>query len=127
MTTLEDQLNGVGDRVVQRLDELSRLSDDAAPGWSRPVFSDPYREARPLVARWMADAGLDVHVDPAGNVMGHRDGAGTGPPVVTGSHTDTVHGGGRFDGMVGVLSGIEVARMLRDSGAVLQHDLIVAD
>ena len=51
----------------------------------------------------------------------------TAKPLMTGSHTDTVHGGGRFDGIVGVMGAIEVVRLLRGSGIRLQHDLLIAD
>lgn len=127
MGTLDSELGEVGDRINSGITELAALVDDAAPGWSRTVFSEPYRQARPYVARRMSDAGLDVHVDAVGNVIGRRAGSANGSPIVTGSHTDTVQGGGRFDGMVGVLAGIEVARMLRDSGTQLDHDLLVVD
>jgi N-carbamoyl-L-amino-acid hydrolase len=76
----------------------------------------------------MRDAGLEVREDAAGNVIGRLPGASPGaPPLVTGSHTDTVHGGGRFDGIVGVLGGIEVARRLRETGTRLRRDLFVID
>lgn len=116
------------ERVWADLTELSSLVDDTQPGWTRQVFSEPYRPAREWVAARMRAAGLETHIDAAGNVVGrlpgrHRD----APVLMTGSHTDTVHGGGRFDGMVGVLGGIEVARTLRESGTVLDRDLVVVD
>lgn len=119
--------------------DAGRLTDDlealaasyaasATPGWTRQVFSDPYRASRDWVVGRMRDAGLDTHVDAAGNLVGRLPGRNPDLPVLmTGSHTDTVHGGGRFDGMVGVLGGIEVARLLRESGTLLEHDLVVVD
>jgi N-carbamoyl-L-amino-acid hydrolase len=74
----------------------------------------------------MQSAGLQTRVDEGGNLLGVR--AGTDPslkPIVIGSHSDTVTGGGRFDGMVGVLAAIEVARCLRDTA--LRHTLEVVD
>jgi N-carbamoyl-L-amino-acid hydrolase len=107
---------------------LAETTDPHAPGWTRQVFSEPYRASRDWVRRRMADAGLEVHVDPAGNIAGRLAGHRTGaPPVVTGSHTDTVHGGGRFDGIVGVLGAIEAVRRLHETGQRLDHDLLVID
>ena len=116
------------DRIRADLEELSTLSDGDQPGWSREVFGDQYREARTWVARRMQDAGLDVSYDGAGNITGVLAGRASGaPPLVTGSHTDTVAGGGRFDGMVGVLGAIELARCLQESGARWTRDLVVVD
>lgn len=122
-----DRLAPDAARLWADLTELSGLRDDAEPGWTRQVFSDPYRAARDWVAARMRDAGLAVTADPAGNIVGRRAGRHGGPPLVTGSHTDTVRGGGRFDGMVGVLGAIEVARRLRETGTELDHDLLVVD
>ncbi|MFJ9544364.1 M20 family metallo-hydrolase [Streptomyces sp. NPDC101225] len=115
------------ERLQADLHELSGLVEPDLDGWSRPVFSESYRAAREWVARKMADAGLQVHVDPVGNIVGTREGRGVRAALATGSHTDTVRGGGRFDGIVGVLAGIEVARRLRETGTVLEHDLRVVD
>lgn len=115
------------DRIWGHIDGLSRLTESATPGWSRRVFTDPYRVAREDVADRMRAAGLDAHIDAAGNVIGVLAGTGAPGALVTGSHTDTVHGGGRFDGIVGVAAGIEVAQALRESGQRLRHDLVVVD
>lgn len=115
-------------RVSADLEALSSLTDDAEPGWTRQVFSEPYREGRGHVRDLMRSAGLDAHVDAAGNVVGRLPGRNPSlPPLMSGSHTDTVHGGGRFDGMVGVVGAIEVARMLRENDIRLERDLIVVD
>ncbi|GAA1712864.1 Zn-dependent hydrolase [Kribbella yunnanensis] len=121
-------LNPSADRLATDLVELSALSDRDQPGWSREVFGEPYREARTWVARRMQDAGLEVSSDGAGNIVGILAGNSPGaPPLVTGSHTDTVAGGGRFDGVVGVLGAIELARCLRESGTKWTRDLVVVD
>jgi N-carbamoyl-L-amino-acid hydrolase len=106
------------------LHELAETTDPHAPGWTRQVFSEPYRASRDWVRRRMADAGLEVHVDPAGNIVGRLPAAAMPRPW---SHTDTVHGGGRFDGIVGVLGAIEAVRRLRETGQRLDHDLLVID
>lgn len=122
-----DRLAPDAARLWTDLHELSELRDDAAPGWTRRVFSEPYRAARDWVAARMRDAGLTVTTDPAGNIIGRLPGRHGGPPLVTGSHTDTVRGGGRFDGVVGVLGAIETARRLQETGTRLDHDLLVVD
>lgn len=115
-------------RVAADLEGLSRLTDDNEPGWTRQVFSDPYRAARDHVRELMRAAGLDVQIDAAGNVVGRLAGDDSSlAPIMSGSHTDTVHAAGRFDGMVGVVGAIEVARMLREHDIRLPRDLIVVD
>ena len=122
-----DRLAPDAARLWADVHELAELRDGAEPGWTRRVFSEPYRAARDWVAARMRDAGLAVTADPAGNLVGRLPGRHGGPPLVTGSHTDTVRGGGRFDGVVGVLGAIEVARRLRETGTRLDHDLLVVD
>lgn len=115
-------------RVRRDFEALSSYRDPGAPGWTRRVFSVTDLRARQRVAQMMAEAGLTVETDAAANLFGTLPGAGRLPgAIVTGSHTDTVEGGGRFDGIIGVLGAIEVARLLRDAGARLDHDLVVAD
>ena len=116
------------DRLQTDLDGLSGLVEDDQPGWSRRVFSEAYREERDWIRKLMVDAGLETRIDAAGNVIGVLRGKNPSlPPLMTGSHTDTVHAGGRFDGIVGVLGGIEAARTLRESDFELERDLIVID
>ena len=122
-----EHLAPVADRLRADLDELSAFADPDLDGWSRPVFSQPYLAARDWVATRMRDAGLRVRVDPAGNIIGTLEGRRPGRFLATGSHTDTVRGGGRFDGIVGVLGAIEAARRLAETGTRLEHDLLVVD
>lgn len=118
--------------TIERLDsglaELAEFRDSARPGWTREVFSEPYRASRDWTAARMRQAGLEVRVDNAGNITGCLAGRdSSAPALVTGSHTDTVDGGGRFDGIVGVLGAIEAARYLQQSGTQLSRDLLVVD
>lgn len=116
------------DRVQADLESLADIRDTSMSGWTREVFSGPYRESREWVEGRMRGAGLEVHRDDAGNIVGRLAGrSGSAPVLMTGSHTDTVASGGRFDGVVGVLGAIETARMIREHGISLSRDLIVMD
>lgn len=114
------------ERLMADLDRLSRFTEPDLPGWTRRVFSDAYVSSRSWLADTMAGAGLTVTRDAAGNLIGEIP-SRRGPFLVTGSHTDTVAGGGRFDGPLGVLAAIEVARCIRDGGIGLEHGLRVVD
>lgn len=128
MTVSLDALQPESDRVDTDIHALAGMVDSAAPGWSRQVFSTPYRGEREWVKTAMIKAGLQTRIDPIGNVIGRLPGRHPEkPPIITGSHTDTVYGGGRFDGVVGVLGGIETARRLQETGTHLDHDLLVFD
>ena len=113
-------------RLQSDLTALAEFRDPGNPGWTRRVFSEPYVRSREWVAARMRDAGLEVKRDTAGNLIGTLARKGTAA-LVLGSHTDTVTGGGRFDGPVGVLGAIEAARCIRDSGRTLHHELRVVD
>ena len=93
-------------RVLERLDQLYAIG--GGPGANRLGGSAEEDEAHALVAGWMREAGLEVAVDPARNLFGRLSGERPElPEVWTGSHLDTVPGGGRFDGALGVVGGLE--------------------
>lgn len=128
MTDTDAAFEPVAARIESDLTELSGIRAPDHPGWTREVFSEPYRDARDWVAARMRSVGLEVRRDGAGNVVGVLPGRSpAAPALVTGSHTDTVNGGGRFDGTVGVLGALEVVRLLRESGTQLTRDLVVVD
>jgi N-carbamoyl-L-amino-acid hydrolase len=119
------------DRLVGRLDALGEIGAVHGPngerGCARLALTDADRDGRDLVVGWMHDLGLDVHVDAIGNVVGVR--AGDDPtlaPVMTGSHIDTVRTGGRFDGNLGVLGGLEVVETLERHGVRTRRPIAVA-
>lgn len=116
------------DRFMDDLHALAEYRLDDAPGWSRPAFSAPYVRSRPWIADRMRETGLEVRIDAVGNIIGTLAGTDPALPAVsTGSHTDTVRGGGRFDGIVGVVGAIEAVRLLRAGGVPLQRSLHVVD
>lgn len=119
---------GLDGWLDEALTDLSALRSEDRPGWTREVFSEPYRASRFWTAARMRGAGLDVHQDPAGNLIGRLPGTNpAAPALVTGSHTDTVDGGGRFDGVVGVLGALAAVQILAARGVRLQRDLLVVD
>lgn len=116
-----------GERLWKRVETLSSFTDPDLP-WTRRAFTDRYLQAREWLRDEMEQAGLKVGLDEGGNLIGRRE--GTTPsarPIITGSHTDTVLEGGRFDGIIGVLAGIEVAQSLNERGIELAHPLEVID
>src|SRR5207302_9927578 len=88
-------------RVLERLDELYAIG--GGPGANRTGGSAGEDRAHELAAGWMKEAGLAVEVDTAGNLLGETD----DPAVLIGSHLDSVPQGGKFDGALGVVAGIE--------------------
>jgi acetylornithine deacetylase/succinyl-diaminopimelate desuccinylase-like protein len=93
-------------RAVERLDALYLL--DGGHGANRPGGSDTEQQACELAAAWMEEAGLEVEWDPGGNVVGRLLGSQQElPEVWTGSHLDSVPAGGKFDGALGVVTGLE--------------------
>jgi len=101
----------VGVRVLERLDRLYAIG--GGPGANRLGGTREEDEAHELVAGWMREGGLEVEVDGAGNLFGRLRGRRPDlPEVWTGSHLDSVPNGGRFDGALGVVGGLEaVARL----------------
>lgn len=112
------------DRFQEDFEALAAIGRTAAGGSGRLAFSEADRQARAFLRERMADAGLEVHDDPAGNIHGFRPGREEGLlRVATGSHSDSVENGGHFDGAVGLLGGLEVMRALRDAGIVTRRGL----
>jgi len=106
-----------GKRLWERIEELGRIGAVLGPngerGCARLALTDEDRQGRDLVVSWMTDLGLDVSIDGIGNVVAAMTGRDpSAAPVMVGSHIDTVRTGGRFDGNLGVLGGLEVIETL---------------
>ena len=115
------------DRLQARLAELADIGGIAGTeGCARLAFTDEDRMGRDLVIRWMRDLGLEVTIDVLGNAVGIMAGQVDGPPVMCGSHIDTVRTGGRYDGNLGVLAGLEIIETLRAAGVTPKRALAVA-
>ncbi len=101
---------------------------DPERAYTRRSFSPLFQQGREWLTRRLGEAGLEVKIDAAGNLIGRRAGAEVGlKAIVLGSHSDTVPSGGRFDGIAGVIAALETARSLKRSGIVLRHPLEVVD
>lgn len=115
------------DRLMADLEAFSAIGGDGQGGVTRLAFTPADQSARRLFQDKLAAAGLRVRVDAIGNVFGRRGGRETAlPPVLLGSHMDSVPNGGRFDGPLGVLSALEVVRMLDDARAETRRPVEVA-
>jgi beta-ureidopropionase / N-carbamoyl-L-amino-acid hydrolase len=115
-----------GARLNRQIDDLARIGRNDQGGVTRVAYSDADVEARAWVERLMRESGLEVRLDAAGNMLGRLAGSDPAlPPLMTGSHIDSVPEGGRYDGPVGSLAAIEVARTLQESGTRLRHPLEV--
>lgn len=106
------------DRLIQWIDDLARTGDQSDGGCSRIALSDEDGDARKLLIAWMTEIGLDIRIDHIGNVIGIYHGKTEGSPLVVGSHIDTVKSGGRLDGVLGVLAGLEVLATLVESNEI---------
>jgi len=114
-----------GDRLMRRIEDLAAIGPIDGGGSCRLALTDDDRAGRDLVVTWMRDLGLDVSIDGIGNVVGVRAGRTDGPPTMTGSHIDTVRTGGRYDGNLGVLAGLEVIETLEINGIETEHPVAV--
>ena len=110
-----------GDRLIQRIEDLAAIGPYESTGSCRLALTDEDREGRDLVVTWMKDLGLEINIDGIGNVIATRPGNIDGPPTLTGSHIDTVATGGRYDGNLGVLAGIELIETLIENEIDTQH------
>ena len=115
-----------GDRLWQSIMDVARIGPTDKGGSRRLALTDLDREARDLFVVWCEAAGCTVTVDQMGNIFARRPGRDDSlPPVVTGSHLDTQPTGGRFDGVYGVLAGLEVIRSLNDLDYETEHPIEV--
>ena len=121
-----DGLRVDGERLRGRLATLAEIGDTGDGGNCRLALTDADKAGRDLVVEWMEALGLEVRIDAIGNVVGRRAGREDLAPVMTGSHIDTVATGGRYDGNLGVLGGLEVVETLNDAGVVTRRPIEVA-
>ena len=113
-------------RLMDRLDRLAQVGAIEGGGNARLALTDRDKDGRDLVIGWMKALGLTVTVDAIGNVFARRKGRKDLPPLMTGSHIDTVRTGGRYDGNYGVLAGLEVVEVLNQAGIETERPITVA-
>lgn len=106
-----------GDRLWASLMAIAEIGGTEGGGSNRLALTDLDREARDLFAKWCGEVGAELRIDAIGNMFARCPGVDPdAAPVIVGSHLDTQPMGGRFDGVLGVLAGLEILRTLRDSG-----------
>ncbi|MEL7053774.1 MAG: Zn-dependent hydrolase [Cyanobacteria bacterium J06634_6] len=110
------------ERLNQALEELAQIGKQPDGTIKRLAFSPADLEARSQIAEWMKAADMNVRTDAGGNIIGRYLGhESDAPALATGSHIDTVFSGGRFDGSLGVIAGLEVVRVLQENNLKLHH------
>ncbi len=113
-----------GERIWDTLMEVAKIGATEKGGCCRLALTDLDREARDLYVKWCKEAGCTIRIDKMGNIFARRAGEDDSlPPVMTGSHIDTQPTGGRFDGVYGVLAGLEVIRSLNDLNIKTKHPI----
>ncbi len=116
-----------GTRLWARLMALADIGGTSQGGCNRQALTEGDQAARTLLSTWAQAAGCHVRVDAVGNLFARKAGGEDSLPVVmTGSHLDTQPTGGKFDGVYGVLAGLEVIEALHDAGVVTRHPLELA-
>ena len=128
MTSPAANLRINGERLWDSLMEMAKIGPGIAGGNNRQTLTDEDSEGRHLFQKWCEAAGLTMGVDEIGNMFARRD--GTDPdalPVYVGSHLDTQPTGGKYDGVLGVLGGLEIVRTLNDLGIQTRHPIVVTN
>lgn len=117
-----------GERLWDSLMEMAKIGPGVAGGNNRQTLTDEDAEGRALFQKWCEAAGMTMGVDEIGNMFARRE--GTDPdalPVYVGSHLDTQPTGGKYDGVLGVLGGLEIIRTLNDLGIKTKHPIVVTN
>ena len=113
-------------RLETTIEELGKVGATERGGLTRLALSDEDKRGRDLMTAWMREAGLRVSVDQMGNIFGERAGEPGRPPVMMGSHVDSVPTGGKYDGQLGVLCALEAIRTLNDQRVRTRHPVTLA-
>ena len=120
-------MNVTGDRLWDSLMEMAKIGGTEKGGCCRLALTDIDRDGRDLFVKWCEEAGCTLKVDKMGNIFARRAGKNNDlPPVMMGSHLDTQPTGGKYDGVFGVLAGLEVVRTLNDFDVQTEHPVEVS-
>lgn len=118
-------IQGFGEQIMSRLEQLATCTEEPN-GLTRTFLTSQHKAAAQLLEDWMVDAGMHVHVDAIGNVVGRYEGARPGlPALLTGSHFDTVRNAGKYDGMLGIVAAIACVEALNLGGERLPFEIQV--
>jgi len=116
------------ERLWDSLMEMAKIGPGVAGGNNRQTLTDEDAEGRALFQKWCEAAGCTMGLDQMGNMFAMRDGTDPGAlPVYVGSHLDTQPTGGKYDGVLGVLGGLEILRTLNDLGIRTKHPIVVTN
>ncbi|XDA98663.1 Zn-dependent hydrolase [Sulfitobacter sp. LCG007] len=117
-----------GDRLWDSLMEMAKIGPGVAGGNNRQTLTDADAEGRTLFQAWCEEAGCSMGLDQMGNMFARREGSDPAAlPVYVGSHLDTQPTGGKYDGVLGVLGGLEILRTLNDLGIRTKHPIVVTN
>ena len=117
-----------GDRLWDSLMEMAKIGPGVAGGNNRQTVTDEDSEGRHLFQSWCAAAGMTMGLDQMGNMFARREGTDVDAlPVYVGSHLDTQPTGGKYDGVLGVLGGLELVRTLNDLNIQTKHPIVVTN
>jgi len=125
---MPNNLSVDGNRLWGTIEASAAIGRGPNGGLRRLTLTDEDKQMRDVLARWAGEAGFPVRVDQLGNMFVRREGQQPElPPVLIGSHLDTQAAGGRFDGILGVLGGLEILRTLDDSGIATRRAIEVVN
>ena len=117
-----------GDRLWDSLMEMAKIGPGVAGGNNRQTLTDEDSEGRALFQSWCEAAGCEMGLDQMGNMFARREGSDPDAlPVYVGSHLDTQPTGGKYDGILGVLGGLEILRSLNDMSIKTRHPIVVTN
>ncbi|MEM9643097.1 MAG: Zn-dependent hydrolase [Pseudomonadota bacterium] len=117
-----------GDRLWDSLMDMAKIGPGVAGGNNRQTLTDADAEGRALFQSWAEAAGCTMGLDQLGNMFARREGSDPDAlPVYVGSHLDTQPTGGKYDGVLGVLGGLEILRSLNDLGITTKHPIVVTN
>ncbi len=117
-----------GDRLWDALMEMAKIGPGVAGGNNRQTLTDEDAEGRHLFQSWCEAEGMTIGLDKMGNMFARHEGTDPSlPPVMVGSHLDTQPTGGKYDGVLGVLAGLEIVRTLNETGVKTNHPIEVVN
>ncbi len=128
MPAPSDNMKINSDRLWESLMEMAKIGPGVAGGNNRQTLTDEDGEGRHLFKKWCEDAGCTMGLDQMGNMFACREGSDPDAlPIYVGSHLDTQPTGGKYDGVLGVLGGLEIIRSLNDLGLKTRHSIVVTN